>query len=174
MEIGYSDFAKLCRVDNPEEWAGWFSIRADGVYVKTPPDGLDHNERAALSAHPTGNLAEPALKFPCTLRQLHTFLEEQGVYGCIDPFDMAEWVDGQRATATGDNGHHHVSDKLAKMNQASSKFWGNADRVDRGTHPDNATVAAWLIQHGFSATLADKAATIIRPEWAPTGRKPEE
>lgn len=69
---------------------------------------------------------------------------------------------------------HHVSDKLAKMSQASMKFWSNADRDDRGTHPDNATVAAWLVQQGFSPTLADKAATIIRPEWAPTGRKPEE
>jgi len=68
----------------------------------------------------------------------------------------------------------NVSDKLAKMNQASMKFWSNADRDDRGTHPDNATVAAWLVQQGFSPTLADKAATIIRPEWAPTGRKPEE
>lgn len=68
----------------------------------------------------------------------------------------------------------HVSDKLAKMNQAAAKFWGNADRNDRGTHPDNATVAAWLVNQAFSSTLASKAATIIRPEWAPTGRKPEE
>lgn len=68
----------------------------------------------------------------------------------------------------------HVSDKLAKMNQASTKFWSNADRDDRGTHPGNAMVAAWLVQQGFSPTLADKAATIIRPEWAPSGRKPEE
>jgi hypothetical protein len=68
----------------------------------------------------------------------------------------------------------HVSDKLAKMNQAAERFWGNADRADRGTHPDNATVAAWLVGRGFSSTLADKAATIIRPEWAPTGRKPDE
>lgn len=68
----------------------------------------------------------------------------------------------------------HVSDKLAKMNQAAAKFWGNADRNDRGTHPDNATVTAWLVKQGFSQTLADKAATIIRPEWAPSGRRPEE
>ncbi|HRH14256.1 MAG TPA: hypothetical protein PK225_07870 [Azonexus sp.] len=68
----------------------------------------------------------------------------------------------------------HVSDKLAKMNQAAAKFWGNADRNDRGTHTDNATVAAWLEKQGFSPTLADKAATIIRPEWVPAGRKPEE
>ena len=70
--------------------------------------------------------------------------------------------------------HAHVSDKLARMNQASTKFWSNADRDDRGTHPDNATVAAWLVEQDFSPTLADKAATIIRPGWAPTGRKPEE
>ncbi len=71
-------------------------------------------------------------------------------------------------------GRAHVSDKLARMNQAATKFWTNADQRDRGTHPDNATVSAWLIEQGFSTTLAGKAATIIRPEWAPTGRKPEE
>lgn len=68
----------------------------------------------------------------------------------------------------------HMSDKLAKLNQASARFWALADRNDRGTHPDNASVVAWLIKQGFSTTLADKAATIIRPEWAPTGRKPDE
>lgn len=68
----------------------------------------------------------------------------------------------------------HVSDKLAKLNQASVKFWSNADRDDRGTHPENAKVTAWLEKQGFSSTLADKAATIIRPEWAFTGRRPEE
>lgn len=71
-------------------------------------------------------------------------------------------------------GRANVSDKLAHMNQAAAKFWGNADRNDRGTHPENSTVTAWLVKQGFSQTLADKAATIIRPEWAPTGRRPEE
>lgn len=68
----------------------------------------------------------------------------------------------------------HVSDRLAKINQAATKFWSNADREYRGSHPDNAKVAAWLMQQGFSQTLANSAATIIRPEWVPTGRKPEE
>jgi hypothetical protein len=68
----------------------------------------------------------------------------------------------------------HVSDRLAKTNQAAAKFWANADRADRGTHPENAIVSAWLVERGFSKTLADSAATIIRPEWAPTGRKPEQ
>jgi hypothetical protein len=68
----------------------------------------------------------------------------------------------------------HISGKLAKMNQAATKFWANADRHDRGTHPYNSTVARWLESQDFSPTLAEKAATIIRPEWVPTGRKPEE
>lgn len=75
------------------------------------------------------------------------------------------------ATAAGRN---HVSEKLAMMNQAAKMFWENADRDDRGTHPLNAAVAAWLEKHGFSPSLAVKAATIIRPEWSPVGRKPEE
>lgn len=68
----------------------------------------------------------------------------------------------------------HVSDKLAKLIQAARKYWGNADRDDRSTHPNNADVAAWLVARGFSRGLAAKAATIIRPDWAGTGRKPEE
>ena len=68
----------------------------------------------------------------------------------------------------------HVSDMLATLNQAAAKFWGNADRNDRSTHVLNATIEAWLIKKGFSRTLAEKAATIIRPKWAPAGRKPEE
>ncbi len=68
----------------------------------------------------------------------------------------------------------HFSAKLTKMNQAAAKFWANTDRDDRNTHPSNAIVVEWFAaQPGFSATLADKAATIIRPEWARTGRKPE-
>lgn len=70
---------------------------------------------------------------------------------------------------------NHVSDKLAKMNQAAHIFWAHAKRDDRGTQPKNAKVAAWLKKNaGFSETLADKAATVIRPEWAFTGRKPED
>lgn len=68
----------------------------------------------------------------------------------------------------------NVSNRLAKLNQASTKFWANADRDDRSTHPNNQTVAAWLETQGFSPTLAASGASVIRPEWAPIGRKPEE
>jgi hypothetical protein len=92
MKVGYSDFVKLCRVENSDEWCDWLAVRGDGVYVKEPPAGLEPAERAILSEHPTGNLNDPALVFPCDLASLKKFLEEQGVYGCIDPFDMADWI----------------------------------------------------------------------------------
>lgn len=65
------------------------------------------------------------------------------------------------------------SDKLVALNQAFSKFWANADPSDRTTHEDNAAVEKWLIEKGYSQTLAQKGASIIRPGWAGTGRKPE-
>jgi hypothetical protein len=69
------------------------------------------------------------------------------------------------------NDRAHVSNNLAILNQAATKFWANADPSDNTTHPINSIVTTWLIQRGYSATLADKGATIIRPEWATTGRK---
>ncbi|BAK75348.1 hypothetical protein NH8B_0513 [Pseudogulbenkiania sp. NH8B] len=71
--------------------------------------------------------------------------------------------------------HRSRSDKLVALNQAFTKFWANATPDDRTTQPDNITVEKWLIEHhSYSATLAQKAASIIRPGWAGTGRRPEE
>lgn len=71
-------------------------------------------------------------------------------------------------------GRGHISNRLAFQQQAALKFWGNADKNDRTTHPKNRDVIAWLMDHGFSAKLAESAATIIRPDWASIGRPPEE
>ena len=67
----------------------------------------------------------------------------------------------------------HVSDELVLLNQAARRWWANADRHDPATHPGNAAVAAWLIEKGMTKSLAERAASIIRPEWAHTGRKPD-
>jgi len=74
--------------------------------------------------------------------------------------------------ASGDRSY--VSDKLTTLNQAAYRFWANAAREDRGSQPTNIEVEAWLVQHGYSQTLAERGATIIRPDWVPPGRKPEE
>jgi hypothetical protein len=69
------------------------------------------------------------------------------------------------------------SDKQSKylllLIAASERFWGNADRKERDTHPINEDVRKWLVDRGLSKRLADTGATIIRPEWAGKGRKPE-
>lgn len=70
--------------------------------------------------------------------------------------------------------HDNRSDQLQIMNQASFKFWNDVNINDRVKHPDNSKVAEWLMARGFSKSTARIAASIIRPEWAPVGRKPEE
>lgn len=67
----------------------------------------------------------------------------------------------------------HVSDDLALLNQASRRWWANASKDDPTTQPDKADVVAWLIERGMTESLAKHAATIIRPEWAHNGRKPD-
>lgn len=66
----------------------------------------------------------------------------------------------------------HISADLALMNRAAFQYWSTADPDDRTTHPDNSHVSAWLQKYGLSKSAADNAASLIRPEWAATGRKP--
>lgn len=65
----------------------------------------------------------------------------------------------------------HVSNALAILNQAAEKWWGNASQEEADTHPDKKEVVAWLVERGFTESLAAKGATIIRPPWAFVGRK---
>ena len=74
---------------------------------------------------------------------------------------------------TGGN-YLYISENLAAMQLAAKTFWENADPADKTTHPNNAKVAEWLVKHDFSSTLARSAASIIRPKWAASGRKPEQ
>jgi hypothetical protein len=67
----------------------------------------------------------------------------------------------------------HMSTWLVTLIQATDKFWKNADKNDRTTHPSNVEVEAWLVKHGFSQGLAKKGATIIRLDGIPKGRPPE-
>jgi hypothetical protein len=45
------------------------------------------------------------------------------------------------------------------------KWWKNANRHDRSTHPKKDTVKSWLIEQGLSDRTADAGATIITPDW---------
>lgn len=65
------------------------------------------------------------------------------------------------------------SDNLRTLMLASEKFWANADRDDSTTWPYNEQIEEWLKKQGFSNRQASAGATMIRPEWAPAGRRPE-
>lgn len=67
----------------------------------------------------------------------------------------------------------HMSPDLLVLNQAAVQWWSTADEEDPSTHPTNNSVSDWLVERGFSKSLAEKGATIIRPAWAHLGRKPE-
>jgi hypothetical protein len=54
---------------------------------------------------------------------------------------------------------------LEALTLAWRKYWKNADRHDRSTHPKKDTVKNWLIEQGLSDKTADAGATIITPDW---------
>ena len=68
------------------------------------------------------------------------------------------------------------SEKLSYLNQAASRFWGNFNPYDHESadYPDTEDIERWFRDHGFGESLAEKAATIIRPSEAKTGRKKEQ
>lgn len=70
-------------------------------------------------------------------------------------------------------GHENESDLLRVLIRASANFWKPADRQEKDTHPANKDVAKWLERNGFTPSLAKHAASIIRPNWAATGRPTE-
>lgn len=87
--IGYSEFVRLCNVEDPEEWCGWLSLRLDGLYVKPLPSGLVLTplERSILTEHPLHDLTKPVLAFPCSFKELQAFDESQGLGLGLDDTD---------------------------------------------------------------------------------------
>jgi hypothetical protein len=69
------------------------------------------------------------------------------------------------------NDAEHLSKELRILNEASLKFWGNADPEQKDTQPINEDVEKHLIVNGFSDNKAKVGASIIRPEWATKGRR---
>ncbi len=102
-KIGYSDFIRICQIERVDTWCDWLSLREDGVYIKKPDDDfvLTPDERAVLTEHPTGNLNEPALSFPCDVSTLMNFLEKQAIGVAID--DVVDYQ--ERVTPESANSH---------------------------------------------------------------------
>lgn len=90
--------------------------------------------------------------------------------------DCERLIDEPDIPATSTEPLHNDPDKstlLRALNQASL-LWRNADRDDKTTWTDTKEVVAFLIENGFSPTLAVRGASIVRPDWAESGRIPKE
>lgn len=67
----------------------------------------------------------------------------------------------------------YISRDLKLLCEAAEKFWGLADKNEKDTHPTNQEVINWLQEQGCSEITAKQGATIIRPSWAASGRRPK-
>ncbi|MSR12946.1 MAG: hypothetical protein EXR84_14410 [Gammaproteobacteria bacterium] len=114
----------------------------------------------------------------CQISRIRT---PEGIYSLAEPNvititrqHVAIMRNGREAQRKQTPDNDYESELLRLVNRASKEFWSTADRDDKSTYPKNSDIATWLMEQDFTKTLADKAATIIRPEWAPKGRRPEE
>lgn len=67
------------------------------------------------------------------------------------------------------------SEQLQALITASERYWARAEEGESDTQPTNEAVSKFLQEDSgceFSASLANAAASIIRPKWASKGRKP--
>lgn len=144
MEVGYNDIVHLCRVEDPECWASWLSLRVDGIYAKELPGDAFYEVRQIIDAYRadrdnrrrdwkrrkdaghrvgaepaawSGDLTKPLLRLPCPLEQLQWFLEDASLYGCIDPFAMAAWMSARSPDGSDDTvaGGRPTTDDAAPM-----------------------------------------------------------
>lgn len=104
--------------------------------------------------------------------------------------DLAAWIDGVGLKSKYDFSPARANDggaqlplardfhsgELTLLVQAAEKFWKNVARDEPATYPKNQDIADWLIKQSsaYSPTLAEKAASIIRPRWAGKGGRPPE
>ena len=93
IQIGYSDFLRLCMVDDPNDFLYGFKVRKDGVWVIPPSNDvyLTPEERAVLSEHPKKDLTIPALAFPCSIKQLYDFLKFAEAVDCIEQSELSKF-----------------------------------------------------------------------------------
>ncbi|MCF7995187.1 MAG: hypothetical protein K9L32_00350 [Chromatiaceae bacterium] len=132
MEIDYEDFKRLCRVRDGEEgdtdgaeWAPWIRINTVGVYLKLPSDRYIESFPELLMAmdlpedinEDAKHGKAPILSFPASVRAFQQFLEDFGLYGCVDPFDFVEWQaeKNQRALRDVSSGYSQEQAILAEL-----------------------------------------------------------
>lgn len=153
----------------------WKKARPTDEKATIPPfdmEILTGGERALLYFELKNVLAEKGIEISANARiRPQLALRVAQNLGITPPAELLPLLEDEPVPEQRASSRDHVSDNLAFLNQASEKWWKNADRDDDTTQPDNDTVAAWLESKGLSQSLAKAGATIIRPPWAFKGRR---
>ena len=139
---------------------------AGTVWRDTPPSSLIRDHLFAISMDSLMGILGYALPEGMVLERVARDAEQATPQGAVREL-------GNVTPFSSPTSRAHVSRELALLNQAAQRWWANADPDEPQTHPDNPTVASWLIERGMAKTLAERAASIIRPGWAHIGRKPD-
>jgi hypothetical protein len=95
--LSYSDFIRLCHVDDPDDWDPRLRIAFDGVWLKEPAQTphLDADLRADLSIHPDGDPSKPVITFPVSLGDVEVRLSDIYGGGFMDAMELADFVAGR-------------------------------------------------------------------------------
>lgn len=80
----------------------------------------------------------------------------------IDEEPSTKYLPAQEHSRRVKKSHH--SSKLLRMFEAADKFWGDVDVADRDQHPDPKIIERWFTQLDFSASAAEAAVALIRPD----------
>lgn len=126
----------------PRRWTHWKVTLPSGAPLEVDLDSV--------------RVFEAAIK-----QQYGLTLLPRGTYEAVDPLGRPEQRD------------NYKSDLLQYLNQAARIFWGpDRDSDDIAPYPQTAEIVKWLRAQDerFSASLAEAAASIIRPNHVPSTR----
>jgi hypothetical protein len=179
ISVSYSDFKLICGIDDPKAWDTTLRINDDGVWIiGVPSDSIvGRVERHELERHPDGDIREPVVTFPTTLRDIRTRFEMVTGGGCIDPFVLADFVAEERPEAMDSADAKwpwgtHETKLLAKLEWAAKRYWGaNYNPNDIDSASTNETVSDGLVKENVPKRVAQIMAQILRPDDLRKGRR---
>jgi hypothetical protein len=150
--IGYEEFRYICFFDEKGSKrtnifsGGLFRLEQSGLF-RVPLDPSAILVGCELDDIPASDSKAPALSFPCSLDELRTFVDGNGLAGAIDEYNLAEVVAAKTST-TGPFNQGTILKKEA-MVAKYKRIWQTIE-LDFREAPDNQLLEeAAAIEYGY-------------------------
>ncbi len=174
---------------NISSWSmGEFSILCYGIDPDEIIHGLNERIRVIRSSRRDSPLTECIANsgvYQSIGRALQDGIVEKSISGFINTKSAAAWVkesglfpafprqilNKRLQSSAIDEDDFDLPRTLRLMITAYREYWSDVSHDNAAIHPSNPDVADWLKGQGLSPNQATNAASLIRPEWATTGRK---